>query len=82
MPPHCYPCVNEKPLRPGTYVRDQQDRQLHLVMDGGESEDVSVPFAVWDPDQPDENATPYSRLAEPVRVTLREGDMLYLPALW
>ncbi|KAG8159232.1 hypothetical protein KVR01_010893 [Diaporthe batatas] len=83
MPPHCYPCVNEKPLRAGTYVRDQQDGLLHLVMDGGGGdEDCSVPFAIWDPDRPDKNATPYSRLAEPVRVTLRQGDMLYLPALW
>lgn len=41
-----------------------------------------VPFAIWDPDSPHENATPYSKLAEPMRVTLREGDMLYLPAMW
>lgn len=41
-----------------------------------------VPFAIWDPDSPHENATPYSKFAEPMRVTLREGDMLYLPAMW
>jgi len=41
-----------------------------------------VPFATWDPDVPDQNATPYSRLSQPLRVTLEEGDMLYLPALW
>ncbi|KAF2123044.1 phospholipase A2 [Lophiotrema nucula] len=41
-----------------------------------------VPFATWDPDKPLHNATPYSPLAQPLRVTLDEGDILYLPALW
>lgn len=41
-----------------------------------------VPFAVWDPDVPDVNATRYSHLARPLRVTLEPGDMLYLPAMW
>ncbi len=44
--------------------------------------EVHVPFATWDPDVPGQNATPYSRFAQPMRVTLDEGDMLYLPALW
>lgn len=83
LPPHCHPCVNEKPLRPGTYKRGADG--LELVLDSPE-EDVddveSVPFATWDPDQPDESCTAYSRLAEPVRVTLERGDMLYLPAMW
>ncbi|KAK2602042.1 hypothetical protein N8I77_008613 [Diaporthe amygdali] len=83
LPPHCHPCVNEKPLRPGTYARDAQGGGLHLAMDGGENGEAdSVPFAIWDPDRPDENATPYSKLAEPMRVTLQKGDMLYLPAMW
>jgi hypothetical protein len=83
LPPHCYPCVNEKSLRPATYVRNVEDGQLQLVMDGSASdESCSVPFAIWDPDQPHKNATPYSKLAEPLRVTLQQGDMLYLPAMW
>jgi jumonji domain-containing protein 7 len=41
-----------------------------------------VPFAMWDPDSPHKNSTPYSAYAQPMRVTLSEGDMLYLPALW
>lgn len=83
LPPHCQPCVNEKLLRPGTYARSEHDNGLHLVMDSGESgETDSVPFAIWDPDRPDEDATPYSKLAEPMCVTLHQGDMLYLPAMW
>lgn len=84
LPPHCHPCVNEKPLPPGTYSSNNHGDELDLIMDssvaGKEAE--PVPFATWDPDLPDDNATPYSKLAEPVRVTLREGDMLYLPAMW
>ena len=41
-----------------------------------------VPFATWDPDFPEENGPEYSQYATPIRVTLGEGDMLYLPALW
>lgn len=82
LPPHCQPCVNEKSLRPATYAR-KGSGELDLVMDSKDNEDDSnVPFATWDPDRPDENATPYSKLAEPMRVTLEEGDMLYLPAMW
>jgi len=81
LPPHCQPCVNEKPLRPAQYHRaGSNDAGLELRLDDPESEDV--PFATWDPDQPAENATAYSALAEPVRVTLEPGDMLYLPCMW
>ena len=56
-----------------------EDEELVVQID----EPVSyVPFATWDPDVPHLNATPYSTYARPMRVTLEEGDMLYLPALW
>ena len=42
----------------------------------------AVPFAVWDPDKPAENSTPFSKLTKPMHVDLDPGDMLYLPALW
>ncbi|CAF9938160.1 MAG: hypothetical protein HETSPECPRED_000793 [Heterodermia speciosa] len=42
----------------------------------------AVPFAIWDPDKPEQDQTPFSCLARPSRVTLNPGDLLYLPALW
>jgi peptidyl-lysine (3S)-dioxygenase / protease len=42
----------------------------------------NVPFATWDPDLPDRRPTPFSKCSRLLRVTLEEGDMLYLPALW
>jgi len=43
---------------------------------------ATVPFATWDPDRPDTRNTPWTELARPLRVELREGDMMYLPAMW
>lgn len=88
LPPLCQPCVNEQPLPQYSYTRSGSD--LTLVPEEqdpgarqeGDEADNAVPFAVWDPDAPDTNTTPYSSLAEPMRVTLNPGDMLYLPAMW
>ena len=77
LPPSSYPCVNEKPLRPATYSRDGDKLTLNLDDDG-----TKVPFATWDLDEPTVNTTEFSALAEPIRVTLEPGDMLYLPAMW
>jgi jumonji domain-containing protein 7 len=76
LPPLAYAAVDEKELVPASYVRG----------DGGgfemrKEEGEKVPFATWDPDS-EEDGTRYSDLVRPVRVTLEEGDMLYLPALW
>ncbi|KAH6649145.1 putative phospholipase [Truncatella angustata] len=78
LPALCQPCINEQELRPATYVRQGGD--LVLQMDDGA--DGGVPFAIWDPDRPHAKRTKYSHLAQPVRVTLDPGDMLYLPAMW
>jgi jumonji domain-containing protein 7 len=77
LPPLCYPCIGEKELPPASYVR--QNGRLSVVDD---KEEPLVPFPTWDPDFPEERATKYSHLARPMRVTLKAGDMLYLPALW
>lgn len=72
------PGVDERLLK-GARYRRSKDTGLELVLDedGGE-----VPFAMWDPDVPERNATRYSRLLRPIRVTLDPGDFLYLPAMW
>ncbi|KAJ3458666.1 hypothetical protein MRS44_012775 [Fusarium solani] len=72
-----YENIYVQPLRPATYKRG--DDGLQLVMD---SDDEAVPFAIWDPEKPEQNATQFSHLAKPLRVTLNPGDMLYLPAMW
>jgi jumonji domain-containing protein 7 len=82
LPPVDAPCVAEKEVLAGTYAPSSpfpSPSSLHIQIDDPEA---YVPFATWDPDFPDRNATPFSQHAQPMRVTLEEGDMLYLPALW
>ncbi|TXC09712.1 hypothetical protein FocTR4_00004764 [Fusarium oxysporum f. sp. cubense] len=78
LPSLCHPCVNEQPLRPATYMRGENGMELKM----DPTNDDAVPFATWDPDKPEQNATKFSHLARPLRVTLNPGDMLYLPAMW
>ncbi|KAH6686681.1 phospholipase A2 [Plectosphaerella plurivora] len=87
LPPLCQPCVAERLIRAATYHRrgpdqpttDTSNAGLRLEPDEGADD---VPFATWDPDEPETNATPYSHLADPMEVILEPGDMLYLPAMW
>lgn len=88
LPPCDAPCVNEKEVLAGTYApkkrgdgvgKEEEAEELVIRIDEPET---YVPFATWDPDAPEQNATEYSKFAQPMRVTLEEGDMLYLPALW
>ncbi|KAJ4325746.1 hypothetical protein N0V94_000506 [Neodidymelliopsis sp. IMI 364377] len=90
LPPVDAPCVNEKSVLAGTYapkglggkdVKVQVEEEEELVISIDQPE-AYVPFATWDPDRAHENTTEYSQHAQPMRVTLEEGDMLYLPALW
>ncbi|KAL7918182.1 cupin-like domain-containing protein [Trichoderma austrokoningii] len=77
LPPLFHACVNERPILPATYVRQDDGFALRL-----DSDSQPVPLATWDPDDAERNATPVSALAKPLRVTLNPGDMLYLPAMW
>jgi jumonji domain-containing protein 7 len=81
LPPLAYACVAERELTPASYVRTR-DGTLEIKEEEGDK----VPFATWDPEEGDSagdgNETKYSKYATPMRVTLRKGDMLYLPALW
>ncbi|MCJ1249685.1 hypothetical protein MMC30_006911 [Trapelia coarctata] len=97
VPPMETACVMEKSLPSATYaprkhkilgeengpVADdlplQKLEELEIVPD----EDTDpVPCAMWDPDQPNNQNTGLSSLSRPMRVTLKPGDMLYLPSLW
>jgi jumonji domain-containing protein 7 len=85
LPPVEAPCVNEKSVLAATYrpkstVPGERGKQ-DLVVAIDEPQEY-VPFATWDPDTPLADPTPYSPYSQPLRVTLDEGDMLYLPALW
>lgn len=77
------PCVNETPIRFARYqpVSDEDALQVELkprLDPAGEP----IPTPIWDPDEPKARATAYSRFAKPLHVTLEEGDMMYLPAMW
>jgi jumonji domain-containing protein 7 len=76
LPPLSSPCVGEQDLQPASYVR--QHGKLNILYENGRA----VRFPTWDPDEPSNRATRYSHLASPIRVTLKPGDVLYLPALW
>ncbi|KAF1849336.1 Clavaminate synthase-like protein [Cucurbitaria berberidis CBS 394.84] len=90
LPPVEAPCINEKAVLAATYAPrdeavsgDEQEgvrkEDLRVRIDDPEE---YVPFATFDPDHPGQNANAYSQFSRPLRVTLDEGDMLYLPALW
>jgi jumonji domain-containing protein 7 len=55
----------------------KEDLQIEI-----DSPEEYVPLPMWDPDNPSENETAYSKYARPLRVLVGEGDVLYLPALW
>lgn len=87
LPPVEAPCVNEKSVLAATYQpkesagSDEAGKKQDMVIAIDEPEEY-VPFATWDPDEASINTTPYSQYSQPLHVTLNEGDMLYLPALW
>ncbi|PVH89972.1 Clavaminate synthase-like protein [Cadophora sp. DSE1049] len=88
LPPVAWAGVGERVLRPGSYARRAGDGEgedgkgFEIIEEEGDG----VPFATWDPDSKagveEGNGTRYSKYVEPMRATLEEGDMLYLPALW
>lgn len=87
LPPSEAPCVNERsvlsatyqPTNPGMRSADVRKEDISITIDKPEA---YIPLPTWDPDSPEANTTAYSEYARPIRVTMNEGDMLYLPALW
>lgn len=86
MAPIEMPCVGEQMLAKGRYApattSDTHEADHEHLMVQLDEQGEPIPVATWDPDLPDRRQTAYSHLAKPLRVTLREGDMLYLPAMW
>lgn len=81
LPPVEMPCVNEQNLTQTRYApryEGSEDDLCIKVQDGCES----IPVATWDPEDPKAQCSEYSHLSKPLFVTLNEGDMLYLPAMW
>ena len=84
LPGLAFACVGEKELKPARYVRERNENPIGEEGLGIEIEDGdTVPFATWDPDTVEpKDGLAISRYIMPMRVTLGEGDMLYLPAQW
>ena len=82
LPPVEMPCVNEQPLPQARYrpAGDAAGSNDDMVIVGNDED--PIPVATWDPDAPEDRQSDYSHLSKPLRVTLTEGDMLYLPAMW
>ena len=70
--------MSEQLLPRGRYVQDASTSELKVIVD---EKCEQLPVPVWDPDSPEKRVSSYSKLARPLRVTLKEGDMLYLPAM-
>lgn len=81
MPPVQMPSVNEQSLPRGRYAPREKGGEDLVVQQAAEEAEL-VPVPTWDPDEPETRPTSYSKLAGPLRVTLSQGDMLYLPAMW
>jgi jumonji domain-containing protein 7 len=79
LPPIASVCVNERQLPTATYKPPDDLENLKAVLDEPAEK---IPFPTWDPDKPNEHQTEFSGLIKPLRVTLRPGDILYLPSLW
>lgn len=80
LPPIGMPCVNESPLPFARYEPVRIGGEDLVVETNKDIEPTPVPL--WDPDEPDIRPTVYSKYSKPLKVTLNEGDMMYLPAMW
>ncbi|EME47551.1 hypothetical protein DOTSEDRAFT_69487 [Dothistroma septosporum NZE10] len=80
LPPVEIPCVNETPLQFARYHPCSEDE--HKLEPRADTDTEQVPIPLWDPDEPTIRSTAYSEHSRPLRVTLSEGDIMYLPAMW
>lgn len=80
LPPVEMPCTNEQVLVQARYApRSGGGNALFAQVD---DENEPIPVPAWDPEEPSMRPSEYSHLSRPLHVTLRAGDMFYLPAMW
>lgn len=87
LPPVEAPCVNEQNLPRARYssstnTEKYMNKPAEILKVEIDEQAGRIPVPIWDPDIPSERATSYSHLSKPLRLTLNQGDMLYLPAMW
>ncbi|KAI5207383.1 Clavaminate synthase-like protein [Aureobasidium subglaciale] len=86
MPPVAAAAVNEQDIPGSTYITTNENKKTELKVDDLkhvlDEPELIIPVPTWDPDFPNVRPTSYSKLVTPMRVTLNEGDMMYLPAMW
>jgi jumonji domain-containing protein 7 len=84
LPPIEMPCVNERLLPRARYkpIEGSLSTSSDELAINVEDDDEWLPIPTWDPDDPGGRPSAYSHLSQPLRVTLEEGDLLYLPAMW
>lgn len=80
LPPIEIACVNESHV-PFARYQPPSEHDLQLTPKIYADRDP-IPVPLWDPTQPDVRASAYSDCSQAMSVTLNEGDMMYLPALW
>ncbi|XP_067099018.1 bifunctional peptidase and (3S)-lysyl hydroxylase JMJD7 isoform X2 [Osmerus mordax] len=78
LPPSDRPFIPYELYQPAVY-RQREDGGFDVV---DEAESEKVPWIPVDPLNPDLECYPAYQLAQPLRCTVRAGEMLYLPSLW
>lgn len=79
LPPTDLPWIPYRNFRTATYRENRATGMFEVVPTDGDS---SVPWIPLDPENPDLVEYPRYRRASPVKLSLRAGDLLYLPSLW
>ncbi|MBW0507267.1 hypothetical protein O181_046982 [Austropuccinia psidii MF-1] len=81
FPPVEHYCMHEAFYPRGQYFKDR-DSKTWLIETPKSQTATKVLWTPVDPIQPNYNQFPRFKFARPLTVTLREGDLLYLPSLW
>uniref|UniRef100_A0A1A8N408 Bifunctional peptidase and (3S)-lysyl hydroxylase JMJD7 n=1 Tax=Nothobranchius pienaari TaxID=704102 RepID=A0A1A8N408_9TELE len=78
LPPTDRPFIPYGVYRPAVYL-EQDSGEFKVV---GTEDSQKVPWIPLDPLEPDLEQYPQYRWAQPLRCSVKAGEMLYLPSLW